>query len=146
VDIRFFYQNGQRAYKREVIIDSFIRLIKPHLDLPDIIEVCLYPLDPNVYGGIDVVHKNRIAISTLLELHDIPKILTHELIHVSQKHTGLLKINSNGLCYWRGIPYTKVLPEEMSYEDYMNLPWELDVQKREKDLLKLTLSSTYKKN
>ncbi len=38
------------------------------------------------------------------------------------------------MCYWHGIPYTKKLPEEMSYEEYNNLPWELDVAKKQQEI------------
>lgn len=133
--IRFFYQNNQRSYKHEVIIASFANLVSNLIDLPAEIEVCLYPLEKNVYGGIDVNRVNRIVMSTHLMYEDIPRILTHELIHVSQKHTGLLTIDQRGMCRWKGIPYTDKSPEDMTYKEYSNLPWEVDVQNREVKLL-----------
>jgi hypothetical protein len=135
VDIKFFYQNNQRSYKHEAIITSFANLLRQHIELPDYLEVCLYPLEENVYGGIDVNRVNRIGLNIKLPYLDIPKVLTHELIHVNQKHMGLLKIDMRGMCYWRGIPYTDKDPDDMTYEEYTNLPWELDVQQRQSQLL-----------
>ena len=135
MDIKFFYQNNQRSYKHEAIIVSFTNLISQLIDLPSNLEVCLYPLEENVYGGIDVNRVNRIGLNIKLPYLDIPKVLTHELIHVNQKHIGLLKIDMRGMCYWRGIPYTNKDPDDMTYEEYSNLPWELDVQQRQSQLL-----------
>jgi hypothetical protein len=135
VDIKFFYQNNQRSKQHEVIITSFANLISTIIELPSELEVCLYPLEENVYGGIDVNRVNRIGLNIKIPYMDIPKILTHELIHVNQKHLGLLRIDQRGMCYWRGIPYTKKDPDEMSYEEYINLPWEVDVQNRQSQLL-----------
>lgn len=134
MDIKFFYQNNQHSYKKEVIITSFANAVAKVIELPDTLEVCLYPLDENVYGGIDRNRVNRLGINYDLPLDMLPHILTHELIHVHQKHTGILRITPNGMCYWHGIPYTKQSPEEMSYEDYQNLPWELDVVNRQQKI------------
>ena len=135
MDIKFFYQNNQRSYKHEAIVTSFANLLSQLIELPDYLEVCLYPLEENVYGGIDVNRVNRIGLNIKLPYMDIPKVLTHELIHVNQKHIGLLKIDARGMCYWRGIPYTNKDPDDMTYEEYTNLPWELDVQQRQSRLL-----------
>ena len=139
MDITYYYKNNQHSYKREIIISRLSDAIASIIELPTSLEICIYPLGKNVYGGIDKYHTNRIALNYDLEYESIPKILTHELIHVSQKHTKLLEIKNNGHYYWRGIPYTKVLPEEMSYEEYRNLPWEVDVQNRETKVLESAL-------
>lgn len=133
-----YYYQGKPNKEYEVIITSFSNLLSQVLDLPDTLEVCLYPLPPNVHGGIDTVRVNRIAMNINLLPSDIPKILTHELIHVSQKHTGLLTV-VKGICHWRGIPYTNKKPEELTYEEYENLPWEVDVRNRQESVLKQAL-------
>lgn len=135
MDIKFFYKNNQHSYKHEAIITSFANAIAHVLPLPDTLEVCLYDLGKNVYGGVDRYHINRLGINYDLDFQSIPKILTHELIHVNQKHMKILEVRQNDVYYWHGVPYTKVLPHEMSYEDYQNLPWELDVQLRQSKVL-----------
>ena len=139
MDIQFYYKNTVRCARRESIISLLAEAISKVIELPNTIEVCIYPLGKNVYGGIDKYYVNRIAINYDLDYNSIPNILTHELIHVSQKHTRRLEIKNNGHYYWYGIPYTKVLPEEMSYEEYRNLPWEVDVQNRETKVLNSAL-------
>jgi len=141
VDVRFFYKGDYRSYKHEVIITSFSIAVSRIIDLPEILEVCLYPLEENVYGGIDKMRVNRIGLNTNLSLESIPIILAHELIHVHQKHVGHLRIAHNGMCYWHGIPITNKPPEDMTYEEYQNLPWEVDVQNRSKAILKEALLS-----
>jgi hypothetical protein len=133
VDVLYFYQDNKPNTEQEAIITSFAKAISEVIELPNIIEVCLYDLGESVYGGIDLHRINRIGINRNLPYDAIPKILTHELIHVHQKHTGVLKIKRDGSCYWHGILITKKLPEDMPYEEYQNLPWEMDVaQKQQK--------------
>lgn len=142
MDINFFYKDNQHSYKHEVIITSFAIAISKVIELPDKLEICLYPLEENVYGGIDKNRVNRIGINYDLPLQDVPKVLTHELIHVHQKHKGLFRVTPDGMCYWRGIPYTKKLPDEMTYDEYRNLPWEVDVEKKQQDVLLEALKLT----
>jgi len=139
VDIQFYYKNNKPDARRETIISRLANAISEVIELPKSIEVCIYPLGKNVYGGIDKYCVNRLALNFDLDYNSIPVILTHELIHVNQKHTKMLEIKQNGHYYWYGIPYTKVLPEEMSYEEYRNLPWEVDVQNRETKVLQMAL-------
>ena len=134
MNINFYYKNNQHSYKHEVIITSFANALSKILDLPKTIDVCLYPLEMNVFGGVDKFHINRIGINYDLPFESIPKILTHELIHVHQKHTGILRIDGSGMCYWHGIPYTKKMPEDMTTEEYANLPWEQDVVQKQQDV------------
>jgi len=140
VEIKYYYQNNQYSNNHETIITLFANAVSKVIDLPNTLEICLYPLPDNVYGGIDLTRVNRIGINYDLPVNILPKILTHELIHVHQKHTGILTIKSSGMCYWHGIPYTKKLPEEMSYEEYNNLPWELDVAKKQQEVYSQALN------
>jgi len=100
----------------------------------------LYDLGENVYGGIDMYRINRIGINYDLPFDTIPKILAHELIHVHQKHKGTLKITRDGKCYWHGIFITNKLPDDMTYEEYTNLPWEHDAYTRQTGILSEALS------
>lgn len=133
--VNFFYKDLSKDRHYEVLVTSFANLISEIIELPDTIEVLLYPLEPNVHGGIDINRVNRIVMNTNLSYEEIPMILTHELIHVSQKHNGLLTMDRQGMCYWRGIPYTNKKPEDMTYEEYENLPWEVDVRHRQTKVL-----------
>jgi hypothetical protein len=128
--VRFYYQDAIRLPQHEAVVSSFTIAVSKVIDLPPLVEVCLYKLGKNVYGGIDLFRINRVGINIEVPIEQIPKILTHELIHVHQKHTGKLKIKHDGASYWHGVLITKKMPEHMSYEEYQNLPWELDVSHR----------------
>ena len=144
MQVKFYYQNNNYVKENEALLTSLAIAVSQIIELPDTVEVCLYPLEDNVYGGIDINRVNRIGLNVNLSLESQLKILVHELIHVSQKHLGMLKIKPNGMCYWQGIPYTKKPPDEMTHEEYMNLPWELDVINRQRTILTqaLTLCTT----
>jgi hypothetical protein len=139
MEVKFYYKNNNYEKDNEVAVTLLAIAVSQIIELPDIVEVCLYPLEDNVYGGIDINRINRIGLNINLSLESQLKILVHELIHVSQKHLGMLKIKPNGMCYWHGIPYTKKPPEEMTHEEYTNLPWELDVQHRQSKVLQQAL-------
>jgi hypothetical protein len=141
MEVKFFYQNKPRTPEKELLIKNFANLLATVLELPPSIEVCLYDLGGRVYGGIDTHVLNRLGINYNLDVNAIPLILTHELIHVSQKHTKLLEIKRNGHFYWKGIPYTNKLPEELTQTEYENLPWEIDVQNRQTKVLQTVLKS-----
>ena len=116
------------------MIQSLANALAAIIELPNTLQVCLYPFVDNVYGGIDKHVKNRFGININLPLDQMPKIVVHELIHIHQRHTGILAIKG-GYYYWRTIPYGNKLPEEMSYEEYKNCPWETDVDERVDKLL-----------
>jgi predicted metallopeptidase len=136
--VNFFYKDSTRDLQKEAVITAFTSLACQVISLPDIVEVCIYKLPDNVHGGVDK-KVNRLVINSNLLLEDTTKILAHELIHVSQKHEGTLRITQDGVCYWRTIPYQKKLPEDMPYDEYMNLPWEVDVQNRQENLINQVL-------
>lgn len=139
MEVKFYYKNNNYEKDNEVVLTSLAIAVSQIIELPETVEVCLYPLEDNVYGGIDINRINRIGLNINLSLESQLKILVHELIHVSQKHLGMLRIKPNGMCYWHGIPYTKKPPEEMTHEEYTNLPWELDVQHRQSKVLQQAL-------
>ena len=139
MEIKYYYKDNHHSYKHETIITYFSNAICQVIDLPPTLEVCLYDLGPEVYGGIDMYRVNRIGINYDLSFEEIPKILVHELIHVNQKHTNLLEYRSNRYYYWRGIPYTNKTPEQLTREEYDNLPWEIDVRERQTKVLQKVL-------
>ena len=116
-----------------------ISAINKVIELPDTIEVCLYKFAKNVYGGIDLYRVNRIGINYDLLLQDVPLILTHELIHVHQKHTRVFKTDKNNF-YWHGILQNVKSIENLSFEEYENLPWEIDVRLKQMEVFKKALS------
>lgn len=116
------------------MITSLANAMASLIELPNTLQVCLYPMLDNVYGGIDKYTANKFGINIKLPVEDLPKIVVHELIHIHQRHVGLLDIKG-GYYYWRKIPYGNKMPEEMTYEEYKCCPWETDVDERVDNLL-----------
>ena len=127
IEIVFYYQNSQKSPVHEQMIKSLANALGSLIELPKKF------LD-NVYGGIDKNVTNRFGVNINLSLEQLPKIVVHELIHIHQRHVGLLKIKQ-GHYYWRNIPYSNKMPEEMSYQEYKSCPWETDVDERVDKLL-----------
>lgn len=134
IEIVFYYQNSQKSPVHEQMIKSLANALDSFIELPKKLQVCLYPFLDNVYGGIDKNVTNRFGVNINLSLEQLPKIVVHELIHIHQRHVGLLMIKQ-GHYYWRNIPYSNKLPEEMSYQEYKSCPWETDVDNRVDKLL-----------
>jgi hypothetical protein len=133
--VTYFYNKNKPDYKHESIITPITKAVSKIIELPPAIEVCLYDLGKSTYGGIDLYRVNRIGMNYTLPYDGVPIILVHELIHVHQKHKGYLKITPRGHCYWHGVLFSQKLSEEMSYEDYMNLPWEIDAYNKQDKIL-----------
>lgn len=136
IAVEFFYQNNQHSYKKEAVITELCNCVSTFLELPERIEVCLYNLDKNTYGGIDVNVPNRMGIDFELPYDSLPRIVIHELLHIHQRKIGKLKINRDGSYFWCGVFFTKTPPEQMPYEEYQKLPWEVDVRVNEEKVLK----------
>lgn len=126
VQVSFKYQTSNKNIQVEHLIKSVVNRVSGVLNLPQFIEVWIYNLPTAVQGGIDN-SMNRVILSSALTLQEIPKILIHELIHINQKFTGKLKINTDGAYLWEGKMYYAKHPETLSRTEYLALPWEADV-------------------
>lgn len=135
MNVKYYYQNSNHSWRHEAVITPLANAISKIIDLPDTIEVCLYHLGKSVYGGIDSLYINRIGLNYDLPIDSIPLILAHELIHVNQKQSGILKITRKGEYFWHGVLHTKKMPDDLPYNDYINLPWEYDAYNRQDKIL-----------
>jgi hypothetical protein len=141
--IRFIYRNGSHDIKREKVITNVYNIAKNYLNLPDIIEVEIKSLGPNIYAETiaNPRFKNRMRINGDLSLTELIKPLVHELIHLEQIHTNRLSVNRQGFYIWENKVYRNFNPISMTHEEYKNLPWELDVSQRENVLLNTILNT-----
>ena len=60
--------------------------------------------------------------------------LAHELVHVKQMASGLLKYGSHGAVYWRGKKYGKKIK-------YLDSPWEIQAFSRQELLFRRAIES-----
>lgn len=120
----------------EKLISKVTDLVKEVYCLPEQIEIQFENMGPNVYGMtmLDPRFPNRIRLNQDLQVEELVLPLTHELLHLHQIFTNRLQSRSGGKILWDKQIY-KVDSLNQSYQDYQNLPWELDVAQKQKKLL-----------
>lgn len=135
-----FLNTGFHDSSKEQLVVRICLEISKILALPEIVEVQFQKFDNGIWGGthLDWKIKNRISLSCDLSIHEIPIVLVHELIHVYQINSGILRVDKNNQVYWQGIIYNT---NNLSYNEYQQLPWERDVSYRLKKILETVINS-----
>lgn len=125
---------------KEKIILIVCRKISTKLKLPQQITVILKNLEPAVYAET-ILNSNsyRIVINSQLTINETIAPLVHELIHINQIYTGKL-VGKKGSYFWEGIEYKAKNGLSQSFNDYRNMPWEMDVNQKLPKLLEFVLS------
>jgi hypothetical protein len=133
--IRFIYQAGEQLADREAIATKIVDYLSRIVDLPQDIEIVFAMLAEHEYGNtpVNARFKNRVNVNHKLTALELPPVLLHELLHLSQIKTGKLSSTSNGQPIWNGNQYT--VPKNADYQYYQNLPWEQDVANRQRKIL-----------
>ncbi len=133
--IRFIYQAGEQLADREAIATRVVDYLSTVVDLPQDIEIVFAMLAEHEYGNTPVNprFKNRVNVNSKLTAREIPQVLLHELLHLSQIKTGRLSSTSNGQPIWNGNQYS--VPKNADYQYYQNLPWEQEVVSRQRKIL-----------
>ncbi len=137
IKILFIYKGCKQPTPiYEKFSSKVISLVKQLYVLPDTIEIQFENMGDSVYGMtmLDPRFPNRIRLNQDLGIEEFILPLTHELLHLHQIYTNRLQSRSGGRILWEGQIY-KVDTMKLSYEDYQNLPWEMDVMINQKKLL-----------
>ena len=95
-------------------------------------------MEQNVLGDtvLDLRLQNKIRLNSKLSVKEAVYVLSHELIHLAQIHTGQLKFNKNGNYVWNNRQYMNLAKlKTLSYSEYQQLPWEQDVVEKQQNLL-----------
>jgi hypothetical protein len=121
----------------KIVLSRVCDIVNQTYTLPDEIQVEYKKLGENIYGETYLQDRfqNRICLNHNLEIHEIIKPFMHELLHLHQIHISLLSKRRDGSFLWNNRVYR--VNKDMSYQQYMNLPWELDVAEKQQKLLKL---------
>jgi hypothetical protein len=144
--IRFINNTDSELPQHQAVITALFRVARQVLELPETIEVVFEDLGESVYGDTKLNPRflNRMTINSRLFVRDLPSVFVHEIIHVHQTHMKLLKVDNMGTVYWRDRAYHHV--DNLSYEEYLRLPWEADVVQRHQRLLEQILDVGTKKS
>lgn len=127
---------------KEKIIHRVCSIVLHQLKLPNTITIVLKKLEPSVYAETNLQYSNqhKIVINSDLPIRNTIEPLIHELIHLNQIYTGKL-VGKKGYYVWQGIEYKNTNGLSQTYNDYRNMPWELDVNQRLPKLLEFVLSN-----
>jgi hypothetical protein len=139
-NVKFIYESSTYLPEYEKVIINIFNIVSDIIELPKEIEVVFKTLGDYVHGStkLDYRFLNRITLNDRLFLKDILFVFIHELLHVNQTHVGKLKVDNYGNFFWNGKMYKNI--EDMSYNEYIKLPWEADVHSRQRKVLDETLT------
>lgn len=140
---KFLYIDGTKSLQKEVLINKVVNIASIDFSLPECIIFEMRKLGPSTYGQtiVDPRQKNRILLNIDLGLHETVFVLTHEIIHLHQITTGQLTIGKNGSLIWdHHYQVDKNRLNSLSYIEYSQLPWEIDVVKKQQVLLEKLLN------
>ena len=131
-----FPKHLQPDTAKATIAERLCQVAFLYIDLPDNIIVEFVDLGHNAYGESTLTFNkdSKVRINLQLSTKELIYPLVHELLHLNQMHEGRLSVTRFGDCVWEGKIY-KLDQSKMSYKEYTQLPWELDVTSREKQLL-----------
>ena len=134
------YQDNDYYLGREIVCRNLTVAVATVISLPGEIQIRFSNLGKSVYGttALDYRFRNRVSINTELTVQELPGVLVHELIHLHQSHTGMLRTTRDGKYYWNNRNIS--VPIDMTHEQYMRLPWEIDVEEKHQAVLVEALS------
>lgn len=130
--IRFIYSGDQYSLDRELVITNVINISAEYIELPKSIEIQFIKLSDSIYAevSLDTRFKNRIKIDENLSPTEVVIPTVHELLHLSQIHTGRLVGRRDGSFLWEGKVYLPI--KGIDHRAWRNLPWEVDVAENNK--------------
>jgi len=143
---KFIYKSDIKHSKNfELLIVKIIEIVRKIYVLPEHIEIQFENMGGSIYGMtmLDPRFPNRIRLNQDLHETEIVIPLTHELLHLNQIYTNRLQTRSGGRILWDNEFY-KVDSLKLTYNDYLNLPWEYDVSIKQQKLLEFIKSNNKK--
>ena len=102
--------------------------LKKYIDFHPDVELNICPIGRANVVGQALLGTNKIELDPRATLRDQCKTVIHELIHNEQINQTRLEIGAEWK--WNGASCMKV----SSYEDYVNLPWEVEARARTKEI------------
>ena len=138
--ITFIYVGDKYDRTRELVATNIFNIMSGMIELPSKIEIEFCTLSESIYGEtlLDPRFKNRIRLHEALTAKEIISPLIHELLHLNQTHTGKLLGRRDGSFIWNGKVYKP--QQNLSVNDWSQLPWEIDVAEKEKQYLSAILN------
>lgn len=144
INVRYNYLNSKQDLSKESVLNKVCQKVSKFLDLPSTIFIEIKLIDNQILGEtiLDLRSYNKITLNSLLTIKECVLVLTHELIHLSQIHKKQLTLHKNGNYVWEGKEYINLAKlKTLAYYDYLQLPWEQDVVRKQRFLLENLLKN-----
>ena len=136
-----FIWNSPHNRELEAVATYFCEVAVGVIPLPRSITVVVEALH-GAWGAtvLDPRWTDRLKLDAGLSGPEVALILSHELIHLNQVHSGRLRAVSGGGVLWCGGVYTDTA--DLPYEEYRRLPWEVEAYGRQEWLMAEVLANS----
>lgn len=131
--IRFIHDESIYSLQKEQLITNIFKQVSEHIPLPENIEIEFRCMGHSSYGETILDPRKfikRIVLNVDLDVKALFYPTIHELVHVSQIHTGKLAMSRTGVFVWENKTYS-VDPIKLPYKEYQKLPWERDAHEQQ---------------
>jgi hypothetical protein len=127
---------GKPDMTKAKVAARLCRATAMYISLPKEIIIEFVELANHIYGetSLESLSKRTIRINDRLSTEDMIIPILHELAHISQIFERRLNVTRNGQILWEGKKYS-VDQSKLSYQEYQNLPWEVEAVETQQSLL-----------
>ena len=131
--LNFIHEENFYSLQKEQLVTNIYKKLCNFIPLPENIEIEFHSMGPSSYGETLLDPRQsikRITLNVDLDTKALFYPTIHELVHISQIHTGKLAMSRTGVYVWENKTYP-VDPIKMPYKEYQKLPWERDAHEQQ---------------
>jgi hypothetical protein len=131
--LNFIHEENFYSLQKEQLVTNIYKKLCNFIPLPENIEIEFRCMGPSSYGETLLDPRRsikRITLNVDLDTKALFYPTIHELVHISQIHTGKLAMSRTGVYVWENKTYS-VDPIKLPYKEYQKLPWERDAHEQQ---------------
>jgi hypothetical protein len=131
--LNFIHEENFYSLQKEQLVTNIYKKLCNFIPLPENIEIEFHSMGPSSYGETILDPRKfikRIVLNVDLDVKALFYPTIHELVHISQIHTGKLAMSRTGVYVWENKTYS-VDPIKLPYKEYQKLPWERDAHEQQ---------------
>ena len=131
--LNFIHEKNFYSLQKEQLVTNIYKKLCNFIPLPENIEIEFHSMGPSSYGETLLDPRQsikRITLNVDLDTKALFYPTIHELVHISQIHTGKLAMSRTGVYVWENKTYS-VDPIKLPYKEYQKLPWERDAHEQQ---------------
>ena len=131
--LNFIHEENFYSLQKEQLVTNIYKKLCNFIPLPENIEIEFHSMGHSSYGETLLDPRRsikRITLNVDLDTKALFYPTIHELVHISQIHTGKLAMSRTGVYVWENKTYS-VDPIKLPYKEYQKLPWERDAHEQQ---------------